>query len=213
MAVRLTNGMRSGINNKIVNHTFEKVFTELADRSGKLAIRTYYGKYPSEKKAFQLPIKKIEDIRMLDLPTHWMEYRNYIYVNAGGYNATLHFKVERPFPIKDKGNGNRWGQERLNVTDPVLILDIQKYLNDVEKAAEEKTNLQRKISSFLAAIKTTKELFAEMPELETILGKDYFVEVTPTTALTTTAKEILCVVAKIREEDREGCCDGKLVEG
>ena len=50
-----------------------------------------------------------------------------------------------------------------------------------------------------------------MPEAVDILGNNFFGSIEPPSALVTTAKEIMCEIAHARNEKKEGCNEGKIV--
>ncbi len=146
------------------------------------------------------------------LPENYTRSHNRIWVNAGGYNVELQFSggyslpsVEKRMPID-----NEWGNRR-NITDAKLNTEIQELVQLKEKTDEKRNNLRRKMSAFLKDIRTVKKMLEVMPELKDILGEKWFTAPVPTTAIVVTAKEILCEMANLRGEPREGCCNGEVI--
>lgn len=145
-------------------------------------------------------------VKMNALPDGWLPVDRTFYVNAGGFRVFLNLKDRCRFLTNTNTRD-------INIVDPVLIGKIQKWAIALDKFTEERNNFRHKMHSFLGNITTDKKLFEAMPEAKEILGESFFgVPTPPCTELITTAKEILCEVAQNRGEEREGCCNGKLIE-
>lgn len=193
--MRLYQTDRYHINAKLMEYTFSAQKKVMNEREFALADECFSSIY-TEK----------EILHMESLPKGWLPIHYSFYVNAGGYHLDLHFRGEKRAPSNFRAG---WG-EQYNLTDPDLITRLQKFAQDKEKLKESEKLFRRKIESFLRSITTRKGLLVQMPELKDILGASYFEEKKiPCTALTTTAKEIVCEMANFRGEDKEGCCDGR----
>lgn len=195
--MKLANHHKSKVVDKFKEYTFSERKKESDKTMYSLAQEYYETTYGSEMIT-----------QMNALPKGWLMEENRIWVNAGGYSITLSFpeNVFVRIPVCDRHNCPA-------AKDPKLIHKMQKWAMETKTLQEEKSKFGFKMHSFLGNITTDAKLFAAMPEAKNILGVDFFGQsAVPCTALVTTAKEILCVVAKERGEDREGCCNGKLVE-
>lgn len=199
--MKLTNYWCERIENKMVDYAFEEKKRLMKDKENKLALEVYYFLYPMESLSFETSI-----LKMKDLPDDWLPERNRLWLNAGGYSVALCMDKNYKFPY------NRPNRYNITITNQELINKIQSFVNDKQNLDEEISNFTRKIKSFLMVITTDKMLFTEMPDAVTILGNDFFGVTKPSTALVTTAKEIMCQIAYNRNEERENCCDGNLVE-
>ncbi len=146
------------------------------------------------------------------LPENYTRSYNRIWVNAGGYNVELQFSGDYSLPSVEKKMpfDDQWGNRR-NITDAKLNTEIQELVQLKEKTNEKRNNLRRKMNAFLKDIRTVKKMLEVMPELKDILGEKWFTAPAPTTAIVVTAKEILCEMANLRGEPREGCCNGEVI--
>lgn len=145
------------------------------------------------------------------LPDQYVAKSHLIWVNAAGYNAELHFSGNYHLPaIEHKMPKNNWGN-RFDITDAKLNTEIQQLVQLKQKTQEKREHLRSKMRMFLKGIRTVKNLLEVMPELKDILGEEWFSAPVPTTAIVVTAKEILCEMANLRGEQREGCCAGEVI--
>lgn len=216
--MKFTVGIRDQISAKYRTYTFGAQYDVLAMNENKLAREVYNTIYP----------KKDRDL-MATLPNGWLPERDHIEVNASGYHVNLYLFKMPIIKTTSYGFGYYSYQmyyeaetvrfpnsaRRFNLQydkHAELIQKVQAHVNNVKKLDENKKNFSHKMASFLKPITTDTKFKELMPEWETVLGKDFFgTTVTPTTALTTTAAEIMCVVAQGRGEKRDGCCDGKVI--
>jgi hypothetical protein len=193
--MRLYGWNRNKITNRFIEYTFgvrEKVLNETRNTLG---MEVYNSMYDTATR-----------VKMQALPDGWLPEQDYLYVNARGYVLNLQLGKKVRVFARNISSG------RTNLTDDAMITRLQNHAMEEERVREERSAFAGKMRSFLANINTDKKLFEAMPEAKDILGENFFgVPDTPCTALVTTANEILCVVAKNREEEREGCCNGKLV--
>ena len=217
--MRFTAGIREKITDKFTAYTFGAQYDALALNEGKLAREVYNTIYSKEERAL-----------MLSLPKNWLQEDDSIRANAGGYSVEMHF-VKSPL-VKTAQCGVRWyrynswyekdlvrypyhdhhGRADLKSSQQELINRIQAHYNEAKKLDEKRNAFYSKMKSFLKPITSDTKFKELMPEWETVLGSEYFgQEVTPVTALTTTAAEIMCVVAQGRGEKRDGCCDGQVI--
>jgi hypothetical protein len=196
--MKLLKYQKDQIVRKFVAYTFEAKDKVLTETENKLAREAYEHFYDEPTR-----------IRMNTLPAGWLQEISNIWINAGGYSVILHFPRDVYVRITHKRE-----DQRRDLTDYDLINRIQIWAMATKTQKEEVSRLRSKLYSFLTNITTDTRLFAAMPEMKDILGKDFFGPQTtpvPCTALATTAQEILCTVAKARSEPRDGCCDGKLI--
>lgn len=200
VTIRLNSLLRRRIKNKLAQHAFGPKQKELEAICVSLGDTVYYLKYPNEN-----PYNKYAGYRMVDMPDNWLMEDHSMYVNASGYSIYLNFSSPKRVPC----SFSRYDQ--FNITDASVINKIQKYCNEDKLLKEEQTKLTNKISCFLASISTVKQFYEQMPEAVDILGSDFFGTVEPSTALVTTAKEIMCEIAHIRKEEKTGCCEGKVI--
>jgi hypothetical protein len=197
--VKIYQSHRYNIASKLVAYTFDAREKLLHEREASLALEVYNTVFDEQTR-----------LKMNSLPEGWLDTTTFVYANAGGYSLCLHFN--HPCTASKRIPANR-RHDRFNLTDQDLIGRVQTLANDAARFAEERNSFRRKIESFLKSVSTDKRLFELMPELKAIIGDNFFgVPVPVSTAIVATAAEILCVVAKNRGEDREGCCEGKLVK-
>lgn len=198
--VKIYQHQRDTIANKMVTYTFsarEKVLWEIEFA---LAREVYNIRYDEQTR-----------VKMNALPDGWLSTTNNFTVNAGGYVVSLSFgsyedRVSFRVPYKDS-------HIRQDLTNQDLINRVQALAISQKRLREEQNEFRSKLWSFLKSITTDTRLFDLMPELKEVIGDNFFGNPQPvSTAIVTTAAEILCVVAKNRGEDREGCCEGKLVK-
>lgn len=197
--MRLTQTLKTQIIHKFVEHTFSAREKVLNEEEHQLVYALYNAWFSKETQ-----------IKMNALPEGWLPNQNRFWVNAGGYSLYLNLpegiKLKIPYHHDSESHTGRY-----NITDHDLIKKIQKHAGESEKLRADKTQFRNKMHSFLYSITTDGKLAELMPESKEVLGEKFFKSDIPSTALVTTAKEILCLVAQQRGEDREGCKAGKLV--
>lgn len=181
--MRLTNNLRARINKVLVDHAFGESDKELLKLENDLADQTYNWQF-SQK-----------DCNMMEsLPSGWLPQRNYMHVNAGGYDLLLSLGRNRNFPHKDLG--------RKDLTNQALIIHLQTFANKREIHSQEKRKLKGKIQSFLHSITTSNKLFELMPESKPILGDDFFGDANlPSQQIATVGKEIINEITQIRKNN------------
>jgi hypothetical protein len=172
---------------------------------------------------------------MKKVPAGWLSRQKGVRVNAGGWNTFVGFYevVGRDVLVKQKmeershyGNSFEVTQptydirqlpeffakaETSAIKDPNLIADIQAFMTEQEKWREEASNLRAKISSTVSGFRYLEDLLDAIPDVGVLLPNVRAEAVPKESALVTTAKELMCAIAKTRGEEREGCCDGNLV--
>jgi len=201
ISVKLTNHDRSRITSVVLDYTFEKQKQELDVIEKELANKAYYYFFPFESSSHHS-----SDIRMHQLPDGWLPEYDYIRVSAGGYINYLYFEEFKRFP-------SSWDCISTHIImDQKLISEIQTFLHKQELFEEETAKFKRKFYSLLTKITTSSKLYSEMPELEAILGSDFFGKTVSNNSLVPTVKEVFCEIAKHRNEERDGCCEGKVIE-
>lgn len=215
---RLNQHDRQEIIMKFLTHTFNPDREILREKEKELALLV---RNAVLNRNVSLGGKVFKEVDLVDmLPEGYAAESTSIWVNAGGYSVELEFggsraygedygsynarKIQMNFPISIR-------HTRYNITDSKLIPQIQAYAQQSEQLTEKYKKLHTKIHQFLVGIKTVKKLLETMPEIEEILGEKWFERPAPINALVVTAAEILCEVANIRGEKREGCCNGEVI--
>lgn len=197
--------MKDSIELKLTDYTFEKMKSELIERKKALFLEVYFSMYNESARKL-----------MLSLPAGMLREADSLHVNAGGYNVEVsttdtidgwHRSGDHP---KYRVYHNL--ENRTNITKQSLINDLQTYAVGVKDYGDKTKEFRYKVRSAIKGFSTVKQFTEAFPDHETFLGKDFFGRtVVASTAITTTAQEVMCTVAKIRGEDRDGCCDGNPV--
>jgi hypothetical protein len=208
---RLNGFDRNIILNTFTDYTFQSDYDILTALEQDLALRV---RSESLDRNISIGGKIYREIDLIEmLPKDYSSESYHISVNAGGYSVYLYFGgrtkqgyLKTPLAVKIlRGSNNRY-----NIQNQKLISEVQSLEQRWKTLDETKKHLQNKMLGFLKTVTTVKAMFANMPELKDILGDKWLPE-KPSNALVITASEILCEVAKIRGEDREGCCNGVVI--
>lgn len=123
----------------------------------------------------------------------------------------MHPSVRRiPLPAKRPG-GNGGDATRYVVKDADLAAEIQAHAQALRGWQEEFLTLNADISSTIAGFRTVEALLEAIPELATLAPDLKKIAAVPANALVPTVERLMCSIAKIRGEERDGCCDGKRI--
>lgn len=201
---KLTIRRREQIAHLLTQYTFKKLEADMQDQEIELFYDVYHSLYtPAE---FEI---------INSLPEGWLPNINSMKINAFGWNITLS-------TYGSQCAGAEWPTvrlpltygpyDRINVTESDLVTCLQTFATASEKLSENRNNFRQKIRSTLAAFSTEKQFVEAFPDYETFLGNKFFgSSVVPSKSLILTAQELMCAVAQIREEDRDGCCEGEVI--
>lgn len=214
---RLNQYDRQEITKKFLTHTFEAEKDILRAKEMDLSIRARNNLLD---KNVSIGGKVYKEYDLLEiLPDHYSQESDNVYVNAAGYSLHLYFSgvsVDHSFGYYTT-HENRITMKvpylysnRYDIKDAKLNSEIQSWAASLEKVKETSGRIHKKMNSFLVNIRTVKKMFEAMPELKDILGAEWLAE-KPKNQLIVTANEILCEVANIRGEKREGCCNGEVI--
>lgn len=165
-SIRLTVFRRQNILRKVVEYTFDETKKKIENEEISLVDKCF--RYTYSQKELDL---------MNSLPKGWLSEIHNFWVNAGGQQMYFYLKPDRPDSVRCVPHNIKFvvpfGTE--------LCTDIQKFAQRKQKFEEEQRLFSNKFMSFLRSFSTLKRLKEEMPELEQIMGKEYFQdEVAPT---------------------------------
>lgn len=212
---RLNSHDRALILNAFLNHTFKEDKETLIGLESRLS---QLARVEALNRNISLGGKIFKEIDFIDmLPDNYISKESYIWINAGGYSLQLTFDGKSYYDRTVDSlslkmpPGFRREQKQYIVKDRNLISEMHSLVHRKEKLDETTKKLRTKMQRFLSSIRTVKKLFETMPELKEILGEKWSTPTPATTALVVTAAEILCEVANIRGEKREGCCNGEVI--
>lgn len=155
--------------------------------------------------------------KVMSLPPEWQTQGHQLTVNANGWVVQLsHRDLTTHSP---PSHGSYWGGsgsfcqtsdlpmpvvDRQNhfVVSSALAERIQTYEQDVKVGADERRQLYAEICSLVNSFKTVQEALAAIPELKDICPDSLVIQ---QNAIVPVAKQIMCKIASIRGEEREGC--------
>lgn len=208
----------------LIHATLDKAMA-MARRSDDLARRVQAEMFtPDEQKL----LKKI--------PADWLSMKNAIQgINAGGWKVALSFydtisradavkKITESFsgrhyyssvclvghlPVRAVAMPGRNGD--YIIKDAGLASEVQQFVQDLTQSFEESRTLFSQINSTIAGFRTLEDLLEAIPDLAELAPDLKAQAIPPENALVPVAEQLMCSIAKIRGEDRDGCCDGKRV--
>lgn len=199
MAIRLNNTVRSSIISAIMNEKFSKMRMEFVIRSDALRDRIVNEVYtPKELKLWA------------QLPEHWKK-RESFRCRAGGYHFgdwTLCYSWRTPKTDKFDAPPVEYNY---SVKDEELIQDIQKFCNELKAFTDKLDSVQIEIVSIVHSVSTAEKLIELAPEWEEIIRKNVTLVTKPEKALVPTVQNLMCKIASIVGEKREGCAGEKAV--
>lgn len=205
---RLNKEMRDLAIAALVVHATSKIEIELARRERDLAFAARDERMTDAEKAL-----------LAGIPERWLRMDNRIYVAANGWQDYLHFNVvEKPGHWHD-GISVRlhFTQDKhfippveTNVVSAELAPKIQAFMQDKRDWAEKRREIQALIKGTVQGFQYVEALLLAVPELKE-LAPGLIAPKVENKALVTTAERMLCAIAQVRGDEREGCCDGKRV--
>lgn len=189
--MRLTAETRARLAHHIVALTFKERTEELIAEEQALftlCAENIYGK---------------EDLAAIAaLPEHWFKSIGHVYVHAYGYGAHFDSRNYIRVPFRTIS-----GDARIQ-DSPALTTRVHAYLQAREKTQETKDTLRRTLDGLLRICTTLEKFYAAMPEAEAMVGDLLGKPEPKATALVVTGQQVMCIIAKAKGEEREGCCDG-----
>lgn len=197
----------------------------MAQRSDDLAERVRQEMFTPEEHKL---LKKI--------PASWLPQESHItHINAGGWKVSLSYyrQIDRVEAVK-KITSDFMGYRYYGSNNPIYYLPqrtvpqvaregdyiikdtelaaaVQQFVQDLKAQDEETSTLFRQINSTIQGFRYLEDLLEAIPDLNT-LAPDLKTQAIPApNALVTTAESLMCSIAKMRGDERDGCCDGKRI--
>ncbi len=211
---RLNQYMRESLIQGLIRHALSKQDAELSTRETALAeraIRDIIG--PKGMKALNM------------VPDEWLPLMDAINVNAAGWKVYLRLFGPSKEPEAQQYYQQPFGYVRVSrrlpvffnrsldapaVQDPALAAEIQAFSQGLEKIQEERRAIRAEIKALVNAYRYAEDVRKAIPEIDAIAPGA--LALAPPTAIVPAAEVLFCKIAKLRGEERDGCCDGELKE-
>jgi hypothetical protein len=194
--MKLNNDMRGLVVEKIVDHTFEKKQKELTETQTKLFWKIYDSLFKTveEKEFFEsLPKEWFQKNNFFSLVTK-SGWANYICINE---NCWM-YSNNVPLP--------EFATSKMKIENQELNDEVEKFWMDQQKAKEERKQFHNKIFHLMRSFSTEKQFKDSAPELyDLVKDMNFFKKVVDTKAVVVVEQELLCDMAKYRNEFRAGC--------
>lgn len=150
MSVRLTKDMKETIARRAINQKFEPISKKLTEKESKIGMRLYNETFPKATRDLlaKLDEKWIETDRCLNFAVNGQQYA---------------FKVDPAVPVPP--NGRRYCQRLASLTtDTPTGAAAWDYMQELQKAKQDKADAERAIMALLDSVTTIKKLGEVWPE-------------------------------------------------
>lgn len=196
-STRFTIALRAKLVRTITSFSFEKLEKENENRSAELAEELYNSWVSAEQQN-----------AMKSLPASFFrQITGSVTVRTQtGYTVNLKFSEVKNY-IPDNFPSSSWGNGTSIAKFPELSSKVEDLAVAEKKTKEEKTAFTRKTESYLNQFTTIEKFIEAAPELYAICKDDItnYCGRSVTTAVAPVVNELLCTIAKNRNEFRSGC--------
>jgi hypothetical protein len=151
------------------------------------------------------PSQTLEDMVRLSMSDHRAHYIGEY--GPGQLDVALSRRSGWRFPTVF--NGRTWPYPTYNIESAELGADIQAHMQTKRAWMEQATALHGQIRSTIMSFKGLRAMLVAIPELKELapaLQRELDEAGSPKTALSPDVKGVMCAIARVRGEEREGCC-------